>query len=59
MKKSFEQLKAQYLSRPSSERECEMDGTKYAIKRIFTEDRDLDKLIYELAVSRANRETGL
>lgn len=59
MKNSLEQLKAEYLSRPSSESEYEIDGTKYAVERIFTEDRDLDKLIYELAIARASRETDL
>lgn len=56
MKKSLEQLKAEYLSRPSSKAEYEIDENKYTVTRVFTEDRNLDKLIYNLAESRANRE---
>ena len=56
MKKNLEQLKAQYSSCPSSEREYEIDRTEFTLTRIFTEERDLDKLISELAESRANRE---
>ena len=58
MKKSLEQLKAEYLSRPSLDKEYETDGVKYTITGIFTEKRDLDKLVYELAEARASRETG-
>lgn len=54
-----ELLTERYLSCPSSQREYEVNGKKYTLTRIFTGEKDLNKLIFELAVSRADRETGL
>ena len=59
MKNSSEQLKEKYALCSQSEVEYETDGQKYTVVRYFAEDRDLNKLINELAVNRANRETGL
>ena len=59
MKKSLEQLIAQYAACPSSKKDYEFEKIKYTVTRHFTEQRDLDKLVYGLAESAADREINL
>lgn len=42
---------------PTSRRRCEIDGKRFLIVRHFTEDKDLNAAMLEIAVNRANRET--
>ena len=58
MNKSPQQLIKLYAACPISQKEYEIDGKKYMVTRRFTGDKDINKLITELAVSRANRESG-
>ncbi len=44
---------------PSSTKVYEIGGKKYTVVRHFMVDKDLDTLISELAISRANREMGI
>lgn len=43
----------------ASRRESEAGGKKFVVIRHFVGDKELSKLLLELAVSRANREMGL
>lgn len=52
-------LTERYSSCPSSQTEYEMDGKRYTVTRYFTGDKNLNKIVSELAISRADREAGL
>ena len=54
-----EQLIEQYASCPTEQNVYETDGRKYTVIRHFTGDKNFNRVIAELAVSRANREMGL
>lgn len=53
------QLRDQYSACPKSQSEHVIDGKKYIVTRHFTGEKDINKVISELAISRANREMGL
>lgn len=59
MNKSTEQLIEQYLSCPSEQNVYEYDGKKYTVTRHFTGNKNINRVIEELAVNRVNREMGL
>ncbi len=59
MNKTLQQLVEQYASCPESQSEYDINGKQYIITRHFTGDKNINKAVAELAVSRANRETGL
>ncbi|MDE7083591.1 MAG: hypothetical protein K2O89_07845 [Clostridia bacterium] len=48
-----------YKSCPKCEREYVIDGKKYIVTRHFTGDKNINQVVAELAVRRANREMGL
>ena len=58
MNKNLRQLTEEYACCPTSQNDYEIDGKKYAVTRHFTGDKDINRIIYELAISRADRETG-
>ena len=53
------QLIGQYASCRTECNVYELDGKKYTVTRHFTGDKNLNQVVAELAVSRANREMGL
>ncbi len=59
MNKTLQQLIEQYASYPISQKVYETDGKKYNVTRHFTGDKNINKAVIDLAVSRANREMGL
>ena len=54
-----EQLIGQYKSCPAEQNEYYCEGKKYTVTRYFTGDKDINDVVAELAVSRADREMGL
>ena len=58
-KQITESLKEQYDTCPTSRCEYEIDGKKYIVIRHFVGNKEIDRLMSELAVSQANREMGL
>jgi len=48
-----------YASCPSEQNGYELSGGKFTVTRHFTGEKDINKVVAELAVSRAERETGL
>ena len=59
MNQKPEQLMQQYASCPTQQTVYEIDGRKYTVIRRFTGDKNINAAVWELAVSRANREMGL
>lgn len=59
MNKTLQQLIEQYAFSPSTQRKYEKDGNKYTVTRHFTGDKNINQVVYEIAVSRANKEMGL
>ena len=59
MNKCRKQLIQRNASCPTSKKEYEFGGKKYAVTRHFTGDKNINRVIGELAVTRANREMGL
>ncbi|MDE6058662.1 MAG: hypothetical protein K2G44_01320 [Clostridia bacterium] len=59
MNQKPEQLMQQYASCPTQQTVYEIDGRKYTVTRRFTGDKNINAAVWELAVSRANREMGL
>lgn len=57
--KKFEELKKTYSAFPTENVNYESNGKKYTVVRHFTGDKKLSKIISELAVSKANRDSGL
>lgn len=57
--KKPEQLIEQYASCPTEQNVYEIDGKKYTVTRHFTGDKNINQVVAELAISRANREMGL
>lgn len=53
------ELIGQYETYPSEKNVYEVNGRKYTVTRYFTGDKDLNKVIAELAIIRANMEMGL
>ena len=49
----------QYSLRPTQKIVYETDGKKYTVIRHFVGSKDVNQVVKEIAVSRANRETGL
>ena len=49
----------QYACCPEERIVCETDGKKITVIRHFTGEKTVERVILELAVSRANREMGL
>ena len=44
---------------PTSQRRCEINGKHFLINRHFEGNTDLNTLMAEIAISRANREMGI
>lgn len=59
MRKDIQQLIKQYETCPTEKVEYVIDGKKYTVIRHFTGDKDINQVILELAISRANREFGI
>ena len=59
MENRIERLQKQYKSRQTSKSEYLIGAKKYAVTRHFTGDKDINKLVIELATAQANREMGL
>ena len=57
--KTTPQTPGRYDDRPGSVTICDPDGKKYIVTRHFAGDKEIGRLITELARSRADRETGL
>ena len=57
MNTNFESLRSEYAACPFERNEYELEGARFTVTSCFTEERDLDKLIAELAVNQARRET--
>lgn len=53
------ELIERYESCPSEQNVYEVNGRKYTVTRYFTGDKDLNKVVAELALIRANMEMGL
>ncbi|MDE6441636.1 MAG: hypothetical protein K2L12_02660 [Clostridia bacterium] len=58
MNKKPEQLIRQYSSCPTQQKVYETDGREYIVTRHFTGEKDINQVVFEIAVNRANRETG-
>ncbi|MCH5165294.1 MAG: hypothetical protein J1G01_02715 [Clostridiales bacterium] len=56
--KNPEQLIKQYAAYPTEQVTLVIDGKKYTVTRHFVGDKNVDRVISELAVARANREMG-
>ncbi|MDE6586394.1 MAG: hypothetical protein K2K80_06930 [Clostridia bacterium] len=48
-----------YATYPTEKNTYETEGKRYTVTRHFTGDKDINKVMAELSVSRANREMGL
>ena len=58
-KKEISFLKEKYNTCPTSQCEYEIDGKKYIVTRHLVGNKQLDRIITELAIKQANREMGL
>lgn len=59
MRKNVKQLIQKYESCPVSQKEYVIDGEKFKVTRHFVWEKDLNKIVVELAFDRADREMGL
>lgn len=59
MNKETDIAKEQLDNHPTSERRCVIDGKRFVVTRHFEGNKDINTLITEIAVHRANREMGL
>lgn len=59
MNKDPKKLMEEYSSCPAETKEYVSDGKKITVIRHFTGDKDINKVIADLAESRAKREMGL
>lgn len=57
-KKTLQQLRAQFAACPSSEAAYKAENKNYAVTRHFTQARELNDVVLELARLRADRKTG-
>ncbi len=48
-----------YADCPTEQNEYDLNGRKYTVTRHFTGEKNINLLVAELAVARANRETVL
>ena len=51
------ELNERYKDKPTSTAVYEVDGQRYAVTSHFVGDKDLDKMLYDLAFERAFQET--
>ena len=51
------ELNERYKDKPVSKATYEIDGQLYAVTSHFVGDKDLDKVLYDLAFKRAFQET--
>ena len=51
------ELNERYKDKPTSKAVYEVDGQRYAVTSHFVGDKDLDKVLYDLAFKRAFQET--
>ncbi|MBP1572569.1 MAG: hypothetical protein J6A55_02050 [Oscillospiraceae bacterium] len=51
------ELNERYKDKPTSKAVYEEDGQRYAVTSHFVGDKDLDKVLYDLAFKRAFQET--
>ena len=59
MKQSVSQLKEKYVDCPKVSAFCETDGKKFCVTRHYGNGDGLAHAIFQLAVKRADRETGI
>ena len=52
------ELNERYKDKPTSKAVYEVDGQRYAVTSHFVGDKDLDKVLYDLAFKRAFQEEG-
>lgn len=57
-KKTLQQLRAQFADCPSSEAAYSTENKNYAVTRHFTQARELNDVVLELARLRADRDAG-
>ena len=57
--KKIENTKKQAEDYVTSQRRCVIDGKRFVVTRRFVGSKDLDSLLMEIAVNRANKEMGL
>lgn len=57
--KQPKQMQELCSARPTSAKAYEADGKKYLVIRHFTGKERLEKIVFEVAVRRADREVGL
>jgi len=57
--KTLNQLREEFASAPTTQREYMIEGKKYIVTRHFAGDKDLDTVIREIAVNRAYKDMGL
>lgn len=53
------QLREEFASAPTTQREYMIEGKKYIVTCHFAGDKDLDTVIREIAVNRAYKDMGL
>lgn len=51
------ELNERYKDKPTSKAVYEVDGQRYAVTSHFVGEKDLDKVLYELAFKRAFQKT--
>lgn len=56
MKKNLQQLKQEFSDYPTKENNYEIDNKKYIVISHFVGNKDIDKVLNELATSRAYKE---
>ena len=56
MKKNLQQLKQEFSDYPTKENNYEIEDKKYIVISHFVGNKDIDKVLNELATSRAYKE---
>ena len=54
--KTLAELNEQYKDKPTSKAVYEVDGQRYAVTSHFVGDKDLDKVLYDLALKERFRK---
>ena len=59
IKRTMQQLQGIYADSPRVAAACDIEGRRYHIIRHVTRQAELEKMVAELALRRADREAGL
>lgn len=59
MKKKLQELKQEFLNFPTKENEYEIDGNKYIVISHFVGNKDINKVMLNLASEQAYKELNL